>query len=405
MNKYNKNFTIFTLGLLISGLGTQIYNFAIGLYVLKITGSSVNFSLTLIFSMLPQIILSPIAGNIADKISRKKMLVTMDYLCGLTLIIVYFFSKTNSLSLILIYFTSFLLSSFNAFFMVNIESCIPNLVTKDKILKLNSIYSMIISLVRIAGPLLGGVCFGFFSIYSIIIFNAISFIFSATLELFFDIEKKERIKDKQTSFFYNLKEGLSYFVNNKILFYITIYAMLVNFFSVNLSIALPYYCLEILKIDSSLFGFVQMALPLGMVISSFLIALSIKDNKTILKTTILMIVVIGFLHIILSINMISNLNINLKVLIIFIILLMIGFSLGFVDIPINTIIQNIIHDNYRGRIIGIITSFSRIITPISIFIFGLLVDNFEVYYTIIISAIAFFILAALIKNNKKLQTT
>jgi MFS family permease len=118
-----------------------------------------------------------------------------------------------------------------------------------------------------------------------------------------------------------------------------------------------------------------------------------------------MIVVIGFLHIILSINMISNLNINLKVLIIFIILLMIGFSLGFVDIPINTIIQNIIHDNYRGRILGIITSFSRIITPISIFIFGLLVDNFEVYYTIIISAIAFFILAALIKSNKKLQTT
>ncbi|MGD1818682.1 MAG: MFS transporter [Pleomorphochaeta sp.] len=405
MNKYNKNFTIFTLGLLISGLGTQIYNFAIGLYVLKITGSSVNFSLTLIFSMLPQIILSPIAGNIADKISRKKMLVTMDYLCGLTLIIIYFFSKTNSLSLILIYFTSFLLSSFNAFFMVNIESCIPNLVPKDKILKLNSIYSMIISLVRIAGPLLGGVCFGFFSIYSIIIFNAISFIFSATLELFFDIEKKERIKDKQTSFFYNLKEGLSYFVNNKILFYITIYAMLVNFFSVNLSIALPYYCLEILKIDSSLFGFVQMGLPLGMVISSFLIALSKKDNKAILKTTILMIIVIGFLHIILSINMISNLNINLKVLIIFIILLMIGFSLGFVDIPINTIIQNIIHDNYRGRILGIITSFSRIITPISIFIFGLLVDNFEVYYTIIISAIAFFILAALIKSNKKLRTT
>ncbi|MGD1815980.1 MAG: MFS transporter [Pleomorphochaeta sp.] len=405
MNKYNKNFTIFTLGLLISGLGTQIYNFAIGLYVLKITGSSVNFSLTLIFSMLPQIILSPIAGNIADKISRKKMLVTMDYLCGITLIIVYFFSKTNSLSLILIYFTSFLLSSFNAFFMVNIESCIPNLVTKDKILKLNSIYSMIISLVRIAGPLLGGVCFGFFSIYSIIIFNAISFIFSATLELFFDIEKKTIIIDKQTSFFYNLKEGLSYFVNNKILFYITIYAMLVNFFSVNLSIALPYYCLEILKIDSSLFGFVQMGLPLGMVISSFLIALSKKDNKTILKTTIMMIVVIGFLHIILSINMISNLNINLKVLIIFMIQLMIGFALGFVDIPINTIIQNIIHDNYRGRILGIITSLSRMITPISIFIFGLLVDNFKVYYTIIISAIAFFILAALIKSNKKLQTT
>ncbi len=405
MNKYNRNFSIFTLGLLISGLGTQIYNFAIGLYVLKITGSSVNFSLTLIFSMLPQIILSPIAGNIADKISRKKMLVTMDYLCGITLIIVYFFSKTNSLSLILIYFTSFLLSSFNAFFMVNIESCIPNLVTKDKILKLNSIYSMIISLVRIAGPLLGGVCFGFFSIYSIIIFNAISFIFSATLELFFDINKKEIIKDKNKSFFYNLKEGLSYFVNNKILFYITIYAMLVNFFSVNLSVALPYYCLEILKINSSIFGFVQMGLPLGMVISSFLIALSKKDNKAILKTTIFMIIVIGVLHILLSINMISNLNINLKVIIIFMILFMIGFSLGFVDIPINTIIQNIIHDNYRGRILGIITSFSRIITPISIFIFGLLVDNFEVYYTIIISAIAFFILAALIKSNRKLQTT
>ena len=72
INHESSNIALYTIGSLISHFGSAIYAFAIGLYVLKITGSSLSFATTLAFGVIPVILLSPFAGVIVDRFNRKK---------------------------------------------------------------------------------------------------------------------------------------------------------------------------------------------------------------------------------------------------------------------------------------------------------------------------------------------
>ena len=68
-----KNMILYFTGSFLSNVGSGIYSFAIGLYILKITGSALNFALSMALGIVPRIILSPVAGTIADKFDRKKL--------------------------------------------------------------------------------------------------------------------------------------------------------------------------------------------------------------------------------------------------------------------------------------------------------------------------------------------
>jgi len=65
---------------LVSILGSNIQSFALSLYVLRITGSATKFASVLGIAIIPRLILSPIAGVIADWFDRKKLLFIWIYL-------------------------------------------------------------------------------------------------------------------------------------------------------------------------------------------------------------------------------------------------------------------------------------------------------------------------------------
>ncbi|NCD04567.1 MAG: MFS transporter [Spirochaetia bacterium] len=406
-NIESRNIFIFSIGSLISGLGTMLYNFSIGLYVLKLTGSSLNFSITILLSMLPKIILFPIAGILADKHSRKTTIVVMDVLSFILLLTIYIAVSKNNLTLLFIYLTSILLSSFNAFFSVNIESCIPNLVSKNKIIKINSINSMINSIVRISGPILSGIAYSIFEIKYIILINAISFLISAIFELFLIIKNSDIKSSIHSSFISNIKFSLLYIKKNKLIYLIIKYSMLINFLTLNILIAIPYYCINVIKISSSLYGIIQIALPLGMICSSFLFTTTKNKKINILKQMFIILLLIAFSHFILFIILKIELIIKMKLILLFICIFIIGFLLCNIEIPINANLQNLFDDNIRGRLNGILSSLSQILSPISIFFFGFLVDKFYVSYTILIAGAAFLILSFLLFRdiNKKTKVT
>ncbi len=385
----------------------MLYSFSIGLYVLKLTGSSLNFSITILLSILPKIILFPIAGILADKHSRKTTIVLMDVLSFLLLLIIYIIVSKNNLTLFFIYLTTILLSSFNAFFSVNIESCIPNLVSKNKIIKINSINSMINSIVRISGPILSGIAYSLFEIKYIILINSFSFLTSAILELFLIIKYSDIKSSIHNSFISNMKFSLLYIKNHKLLYVIIKYSMLINFFTINILIAIPYYCVNIINLSSSQYGIIQTALPLGMIFSSFLYTTTKKKERNILKQMFFVILLIAFSHFIIFIILEIDLSINMKLILLFISIFSIGVLLCYIEIPINANLQNLFEDNIRGRLNGILSSLSQVLSPISIFFFGFLVDKFYVSYTILTASLAFLILCFLLLRdiNKKIKVT
>ena len=81
--KEKQNIVLSIAGMTVSKLGSFIYTFAIGLYVLKITGSGQTFAATLMFGVLPRVILGPFIGNLTDRINKKLLVVGSDIFSGL----------------------------------------------------------------------------------------------------------------------------------------------------------------------------------------------------------------------------------------------------------------------------------------------------------------------------------
>lgn len=117
-----RNIYLYSFGKTVSIFGSSIYSFALGLYVLQITGSAWNFAITLILGTIPMIVMNPFAGVIADKVDKKKLVVCMDLLSGGLLITVYTLSSNYGLNLFIIYTTTFLLTVFTTFFGIGLES-------------------------------------------------------------------------------------------------------------------------------------------------------------------------------------------------------------------------------------------------------------------------------------------
>ncbi len=150
-NQELRNICLYSIAKTVSLFGSSIYSFALGLYVLQITGSALNFAITLILGTIPMIVMNPFAGVIADKVDKKKLVVCMDVLSGCLLITVYILSNYYGLNLFIIYTTTFLMTVFTTCFGIGLEAVKPNMVTKERLMSINSISKIIDSISLILG--------------------------------------------------------------------------------------------------------------------------------------------------------------------------------------------------------------------------------------------------------------
>ncbi|MCQ6547311.1 MFS transporter, partial [Bacillus wiedmannii] len=214
-NQELRNICLYSIAKTVSIFGSSMYSFALGLYVLHITGSALNFAITLILGTIPMIVMNPFAGVIADKVDKKKLVVCMDLLSGCLLITVYILSSYYGLNLFIIYTTTFLMTVFTTFFGIGLEAAKPNIVSKERLMSINSISKIIDSVSLILGPMLGGIVFAVFDIKTFIIINGISFILSGISILFINFKLFEQNINEECSmgeinFIKAIKDGYSY---------------------------------------------------------------------------------------------------------------------------------------------------------------------------------------------------
>lgn len=383
-----KNMLMFSIGKIISVFGTAIYTFALGLHVLKITGSALSFASTLVLGLVPMIIISPFAGVIADRFDKKKLVIWMDMLNCLMLAVIYVLSLLYGLNLILIYSATFMLAIFSTFFGVAMEASKPRIVSEEKLMSLNSVSKIIDSLSSISGPMLGGVVFAVLDIRTFIIINSISFAVSAFCEFYTDFkfnyeddinaEKKNKI-----NFARDIKEGFNYLMKRRNIKSLFVILINLNFFlGFAISVPMPFIINKVLKLSPTEFGIIESFFPMGIIIG----ALCVKKISENIEYSILL----RRLSIILSLCMIATglpalmngmLDISHYVYLIYYCMVMISFgmAIALVDIPIAYLMQRLIAEEYRGRVISICVSIAKTMLPVALLLSGTLLNQLPSY--------------------------
>ncbi|MGU3368997.1 MFS transporter [Bacillus mycoides] len=369
-----RNIILMMIGKMTSLLGAGIYTFAMGLYVLKTTGSGMGFATTLICGSIPRMICGPIAGAVADRVNRRWLVIGTDLLSSITMLIMFILVTIFGPSLLFIYVSAALLSICASFYSVSLTSSIPNLVDEERIQKASALNQTASSLSNILAPIIGGVVFGFFSIKTFFLLNSITFFLAVIVQLFivFDLYKKELAESKE-HFLTSIKEGFSYVKRQHEIYGLMKIAVGVNFFASALFVSLPYIIIKNLHLSSKQLGVVEGMLAVGMLIGAIVLSVRKEVNNPFRSVYIGLFLFAG-----LSLCTVFPLLVIIPKVASFIyyitFMILTGISMMVVNIPMQVHMQKTTDPNYLGRVFGLLETISTAIAPLGMIVYGLLLD-------------------------------
>ncbi len=211
--RQNPNYRRYWISGCISQIGDWFNYIAIFVLLNQLTGSGQAVSWFLIAKYLPPAVLGPIAGVIADKFSRKKILVTCDLLRAI-LVLTYLLIRSTDY-VWLVYVLAFTQESIWTFYHPARQATVPNLCTREELSIVNGLSGASWSVMLAFGAALGGFFTAEFGWQAAIIADSCSFLISASVMLTVLIPQRERRATTDFSLaritgWHDLQEGFSY---------------------------------------------------------------------------------------------------------------------------------------------------------------------------------------------------
>lgn len=365
-----KNRTLFLFSKGVSHIGTRLFTFALSWYILSQTGSGLSFSISLLVNYLPQIVMSLFAGNLSDKTHcPNRILVLCDaasaIVCCLPLL---------HLGLVSIYCTIFLLSAISAVFNNVIDAHLINLDgvnNAETLKKLTSSAQFITSGVNIIVPSVGGILIRLLPIQMFAVINIGSFMVSAFGEIWLkyricQTENDARNTEKGQR---NVRAVLSYMFGQKKLRTIFIADSLGNFcFSAGVNVALPLIVTTTLGISSSGYGLISSSIAMGSVLCAMWRMRYPSSSQ--LQYPFLQLGMIGCCMLFLALMAWFPSYAVWSVAILCATMFVVGWLSVDINIRTKTTIQLFVDPSYLGKVLGMSTSISYILIPLSLIIAG-----------------------------------
>ncbi len=226
---WTRDFTIITLGSVVSMVGNSLSGFAMSLMVLDYTSSSLFYAIYIMVFTLPQLIVPVFSGAILDRFSRKKTIYTLDYISSLLYLAVGLLLFNGWFNYPLFALFVFILGSIQSIYQVAYQSFYPMLITEGNFSKAYSVASMLESVTVFIVPV-STLVYNFFGIGPLMLANALCFFIAATVETrikteekYVEEQKSTEEKNKIHQMLSDTKKGFEYLWQEKGLFFIALY--------------------------------------------------------------------------------------------------------------------------------------------------------------------------------------
>lgn len=379
----NKGFITLMLAQLISSIGDWLSIVAIITLVgLKWEASPMEVSFIILCLAVPMAILGPFTGTIADRFSRKALMIFSDLVrSGLILILAF----ANSLWTV--YVCLFMVGMLSAVFVPAKNGKLKELIPDESMKSAMSITSMIDSGTKVLGPLLSGLLVTAFGTKLVFFIDSGTFLVSAILLLalpkaanLIDVNEELEVK-KRSSFKEEFIEGIKFIQGNRYLV-VGIMVLGISLLILQLSDSQIIVLIRELPLASpDLFGYIVTAAGLGMFFSGLILAKKTDYNA-------LTLMFFGVSGIGLSFGfmaVLTGMNFYLSSVWAPALGLFAGFAAGLVFIPFQATVQTDTPVHMTGRVFGVINSVTTTATIIGPLIGGLLATILGVIPTFIIT--------------------
>lgn len=215
----------------VSGLGTAMTNFALIIWVYGQQGTASSITLLTICSFLPTILFRFIAGTIADKWDKKRIMLFADLMAACGTVTVFVLYSFSALEVWHLYIINFLLSFMDAFQSPASYVATSLLVPKEQYTRVSGLQSFSGSVVTILAPALGSVLLAFGGLRLVLIIDLASFAVAfITLLVFIKLPDVICTPEKaQESFLKSCMTGIHYLRKHAALLRMILFFSIVNF--------------------------------------------------------------------------------------------------------------------------------------------------------------------------------
>lgn len=349
-----RNFRLFWIGQAISVIGTWMQTIGQAWLVLKLKNSPFLLGVIGATQYVPIFALSMFAGSLVDRFPKRQLIIFTQTIMMITAFIFWILTVTKVITYWHVLIIAFLLGLATSLDVPARQAFMIHLVGRDSLMNAIALNSTTFNLARLIGPAIAGVLIAKAGIASTFLLNGISFI-PVIVGLFLINIDGEPKKGGLKNVFQDMKEGLIYIKNNKIVFNVVVLMLMVSLFAINFNVVVPIYSKYVFGNNPEIFGFLMSSIGVGSIVGAILVAFRSSYEPNLIFLSFGAIILTLFQIIIAFIS-----GLHIAVIVFFII----GFGSIVFTALTNTTIQLNTPDELRGRAMSVYSLVFMGITPI-----------------------------------------
>jgi MFS family permease len=374
----SRNYRLFFIGQGISLIGTWMTQLATVWLVYRLTDSALMLGVVGFTSQIPSFFLAPFGGVFVDKFSRHRTLIGTQILAmiqSLTLAGLAFSGKIQIWHIILL---SLFQGFINAFDAPARQAFVPELVERrEDLANAIAVNSTMFNGARLIGPAIGGLLIARVGIAYCFLIDGVSYI-AVLLGLLAMRIKPRKIVITAGNPLQKIKEGFSYAFGFAPIRSILIQAAIVSLFGIQYTVVVPIFAEKILGGGAETLGFLMAASGIGALFGGIYLA----TRKTVVGLGKLIV----FAPSVLGIGLIAF-ALSRFLPISLIIMLFIGWGTIMQVAASNTVLQTIVEEDKRGRVMSLFTMSFLGMTPFGNLLGGALASSIGASHTLIIDGV------------------
>jgi MFS family permease len=389
------NFSLFSLGQSISLIGTWTQQAALSWLVYRLTNSTFLLGTVAFLYQIPMFLLGPLAGVTADRSNRKRMLIWIQWLSMIQAIILASLVFTNSLMPWHVVALSLFIGVINAYDLPIRQSFLIELVEgREDLGNAIALNAAIINIARFIGPTVAGFLILTFGEGICFLVNGASYLPAIISLLIIRVpEKKNHVQ--KNNLWSDFSEVIRYAWNSKPIIAILALILVHSIAGSPFQVLMPAYAKDILYGDANTFGWLMASPSIGALLATLFVASRTRIHGFIWFIPISA----GIFGISVAVFSLSH-SFTLS----FIFLLSAGFSMMIQVASSNTLLQTIVEENKRGRIMSLWSMFFWGSMPFGSILSGSLAVKIGIQNTLLMGAVCCILGAAVFASKLQILT-
>jgi MFS family permease len=359
----HRNFRLFFIGQLISLTGTWMQQVAQGWLVLRLTDSPALLGLVAAAASLPVLLLSLPAGTLVDRFPKHRILVITQIVAMLLAGTLAVLTLTGLIQVWHVVVLAALLGTVNAFDAPARQSFTVEMVGREDLLNAIALNASVFNAARTVGPAVAGIVVALIGEGPAFLINTFTFIPVLAGLLLMRMPPFERPAGSGRG--NALREGLSYIRQERRVLALLLQVAALSFFGFVHIPLMPVFARDILNSGASGLGWLSAASGFGALIAALILAQLPKEapRGRILTTALL-------LHMPLMVAFTLSRSLPLAMIFMF------GMGLaGVASMALsNTLIQTLVPDTLRGRVMSVFTLLLLGLSPLGGMLAGIIAE-------------------------------